>query len=77
MKKLALGFIFGAVAGIPLTALLGPIGAIITIFLVSFVVSASSSTERGKPKTQTKSTKLSKGDEELITTILPVINSGK
>jgi len=75
MRKIALGFIFGAVAGIPLTAMFGPIGTAITIFLVSFVISASTSTARDKAKVQPKSTKLSRDDEELITTILPVINS--
>lgn len=77
MKGIALAFIVGSVVGIPLTALFGPVGAMITIFLVSFVISASSDTARKKTNAKPKSTKLSNDDEELIMTILPVINSKK
>jgi len=75
MKTIGLAFVIGAVVGIPLTALFGPVGSFIAIFIVSFVISASTDTARNKPKVQPKSTKLSKSDEELITAILPVINS--
>jgi len=75
MKTIGLAFIIGAIVGIPLTALFGPVGSFIAIFIVSFIISASTDTARDKQKPQPKSTKLSKNDEELITAILPVINS--
>lgn len=75
MKKIALAFVIGAAVGVPLTALLGPVGSFIAIFLVSFVISASTDDAPKKTKPQPERPKLSKDDEELITAILPVINS--
>lgn len=75
MKKIALAFIVGAVVGIPLTAMFGPVGSFIVIFVVSFVISTRTDGAPKKTKPQPNRTKLSKDDEELITAILPVINS--
>ena len=75
MKKLAFIFIIGFVVSFPLAALIGPVNAIIAMSLVTFVISASTTTPRSKTKLQPKTAKLSKDDEELITAILPVINS--
>jgi ABC-type phosphate transport system permease subunit len=77
MKKVSFGFIFGLVAGIPLTVVFGPIGAIIVIAVASFVISASSNSDQKRIKSRPKSSRLDKETEELITAVLPVINHNK
>jgi hypothetical protein len=39
MNKIVLAFILGAILGVPLTALFGPIGGLVAVFIIGVIVS--------------------------------------
>ena len=77
MKSVAVAFIVGAIVGVPLTAWLGPIGTFIAIFLVSFIISASTTDSPKRPKPRSKNKATAKDDAELVSIILPTIRNDK
>lgn len=77
MKRTGVAFIIGAIVGIPLTSWLGLVGSMITLFVVSFIISASTTDSPKRAKVQRTAKNITKEDEELVSVILPTIHKDK